>query len=76
MAEPVEDLLEFNLDNSAFEQAIRVGNTLVTDHQEWLLDLWTEYRDVFTWTHDDMPRIDPEIMVHMLNVRPIAKHVR
>ena len=27
-------------------------------------------QDVFTWSHEDMPGIDPSVMVHRLNVLP------
>ena len=27
-------------------------------------------QDVFTWSHEDMPRIDPLVIVHRLNVSP------
>ena len=32
--------------------------------------------DVFAWSHDDMPRIDPSVITHQLNVYPFSKPVR
>jgi hypothetical protein len=32
--------------------------------------------DVFTWNHEDMPGIDPSIIVHRLNVDPSSKPIR
>lgn len=34
-----------------------------------------EYKDVFVWSHEDMPGIDPEVIVHLLNVNPSFKSV-
>ena len=32
--------------------------------------------DVFTWSHEDMPGIDPSVITHRLNVHPSFKPVR
>ena len=32
--------------------------------------------DVFAWTHEDMPSIDPNVITHCLNVSPSFKLVR
>ena len=29
--------------------------------------------DVFTWSHEDMPRIDPRVITHRFNVYPSFK---
>ena len=33
-------------------------------------------QDVFAWSHDDMPGIDPSVMVHRLNVNPASSPIR
>ena len=33
-------------------------------------------QDVFAWSHEDMPGIDPSIIVHRLNVNPESPPVR
>ena len=38
----------------------------------FLKDNW----NVFTWSHEDMPRIDLSVMVHRLNVLPFFPPVR
>ena len=35
-----------------------------------------ENQDVFAWSHKDMPRIDPSIIVHKLNVSPSSPPIR
>ena len=37
--------------------------------------LW-DNQDVFTWSHEDMLRIDPSIIVHKLNVSPLFPPIR
>ena len=34
-----------------------------------------EHKDVFAWLHEDMPRIDPSIIVHRLNIDPTHKPI-
>ena len=33
-------------------------------------------QDVFAWSHDDMPGIDPSVVVYRLNVNPTASPIR
>ena len=33
-------------------------------------------QDVFAWTHEDMPGIDPSVIVHRLNVSPSFPSIR
>ena len=33
-------------------------------------------QDVFAWSHDDMPVIDPSVIVHRLNVNPASSPIR
>ena len=35
-----------------------------------LVELLKEYHDVFAWQYNEMPRIDPELVAHSLNVEP------
>lgn len=35
-----------------------------------LVGFLQEFRDVFAWSHENMPGIDPSIMVHKLRVNP------
>ncbi|XP_075675029.1 uncharacterized protein LOC142644266 [Castanea sativa] len=39
-------------------------------------ELEEENQDVFAWSHKDMPRINPSVMVHRLNVSPSFSPVR
>ena len=37
--------------------------------------LLKKYVDVFAWTYDEMPGLDPELVVHSFNVDPRVKPV-
>ena len=39
------------------------------------MTLLKEYIDVFAWTYDEMPGLDPGLVVHALNVDPRVKPV-
>ena len=41
--------------------------------KEQLVELLKRYVDVFAWTYDEMPGLDPELVVHSLNVDPRVK---
>jgi hypothetical protein len=44
------------------------------------IDLFKEFCDVFAWSYEEMPRIDPHIVEHeiktYLDARPVRKHLR
>ncbi|KAL5559167.1 hypothetical protein UlMin_035378 [Ulmus minor] len=35
-----------------------------------------EHRDIFAWSHEDMPGIDPNVIVHRLNIDPNFKPIK
>ena len=70
MIEPVEKLEEVFLDYSNREQTTRIGTLASPAIRQALTAFLRSNRDVFTWTHEDMPRIDPSIIVHRLYVSP------
>ena len=41
---------------------VQVGNTLATSEKEALVALLTEFKEVFAWSYEDMPRIDINIV--------------
>ena len=42
----------------------------MAQEREQLVTLLQKYRDVFAWTYDEMPGLDPGLVVHSLNVDP------
>ena len=57
VAELVEGLKEILLENSKLERMTRIG-TLASPSVRQAVTI-RENQDVFTWSHEDMPKIDP-----------------
>ena len=52
---------------------LKFGSDLSTDEQERFIQLLGSYLDVFAWSYEDMPGLDPSIVQHRL---PLLPHVR
>ena len=61
-------------------QNTQLGEALTKDEKEKLKEKLVDNKDLFAWTTDDMPSIDPRIMTHKLSVckeaRPVAQKKR
>ena len=55
---------------------IQVGNTLTTSEKDALVALLTEFKDVFTWSYEDMPGINANIVQHCIPIDPTMKPVK
>ena len=76
IAKLVEELEELTLDESRPEQTIRMG-TLASQPMCQALTVFLKMnQDVFAWSHEDMPGIDPSVIVHRLNVNPTSSPIR
>ena len=52
---------------------IRIGSSLSPDKRSGLIDLLRSYFDVFAWSYEDMPGLDPTIVQHHLPILPHAR---
>ena len=68
--EPVERLEEILLDDSRKDRTTRIGTLASPTVCQALTTFLKDNRDVFAWSHENMPRIDPLVMMHRLNVSP------
>ena len=68
--EPIEKLKEVSLDDSNLDRTIKIGTLASPVVQQALTTFLRSNRDVFSWSHEDMPGIDPSVMIHSLNVSP------
>ena len=57
------------------KRCIRVGADLEKKIKKDLIRFLRKSIDVFTWSHEDMPGIDPSVITHSLNVYPSSKLV-
>ena len=65
------ELIDFGVPDQPRE--IRISSSLYPDTRSGLIDLLRSYLDVFAWSYEDMPGLDPTIVQHHL---PILPHVR
>ncbi|XP_030923041.1 uncharacterized protein LOC115949919 [Quercus lobata] len=70
VAELVEELEEVILDDLRPEQTTRVGTLASWPVRQELTTFLRDNQDVFAWSYEDMPGIDPLIIFHKLNVSP------
>ena len=54
---------------------IHVGVTCSPEEIQVYTNLFHEFRDVFTWSYEEMPRIDPSIVMYEIPTYPGAKPV-
>ena len=52
-----------------------ISASLIEKEKSELILLLKEFKDIFAWDYSEMPRLDPRLVVHMLNVDPEAKPV-
>ncbi|RVW67788.1 hypothetical protein CK203_062438 [Vitis vinifera] len=55
---------------------LRIGSDLSTDERDSLIQLLRSYLDVFAWSYEDMPGLDPSIVQHRLPLLPQARPVK
>ncbi|RVW21846.1 Retrovirus-related Pol polyprotein from transposon 17.6 [Vitis vinifera] len=55
---------------------LRIGSDLSTDERDSLIQLLRSYLDVFAWSYEDMPGLDPSIVQHRLPLLPHARPVK
>ena len=75
-AEPVEELEEISLDESRPERMTRMGTLASLLIHQALAAFLRMNQDVFAWSHEDMPGVDPSVIVHRLNVNPTSSPIR
>ena len=76
VAEPTEILEDVPLEEGNLEKFTRIGTSMEEKTKQDLVQFLRENIDVFAWSHEDMPGIDPGVITHRLNVYPSSKPVR
>ena len=74
--ELTEVLEDISLDENNPERCTRVGADLEEKIKKDLIHFLKNNIDVFAWSHENMPGIDPSVITHRLNVCPSFKPVR
>ena len=73
---PIEKLEEILLNDSKLDRTNKIGTLANPALRQALITFLRSNRDVFAWSHEDMPGIDPLVMVHRLNVSPSFPPIR
>jgi len=76
VAEPTKALEDIPLDENNPERYTIVGADMEKKTKQDLVQFLKKSIDVFSWSHEDMPGIDPCVITHRLNVYPSFKPVR
>ena len=73
---PFDDLETVDLGTTDQPREMRIGTTLFADERDSLLRLLRSYLDVFAWSYEDMPGLNPSIVQHHLPLVPHARPVK
>ena len=76
LAELDEELEEVRLDDTWPERTTKIGILASWPICQTITTFLRNNQDVFAWSHEDMPGIDPSVMVHKLNVSPSFPPIR
>ena len=68
------ELIDFGVPDQPRE--IMIGSSLSSDERSGLIDLLRSYLDIFAWSYEDMPGLDPTIVQHHLPILPHARPVK
>ena len=75
VAEPTEVLEDVLLQQDDPKKFTRIGTSMNEKVKKDLVQFLRKSIDIFAWSHDDMPGIDPSVITHRLNVYPSSKPV-
>ena len=64
VARPTEVLEDILLQENDPEKFTRIGTSMKEKMREDLIQFLRKSIDVFAWSHDDMPGIDPSVITH------------
>ena len=64
-----------NLDSNLWPKICIQKHMLTEDEIQTYKALFQEFHDVFAWSYEEMPGIDPAIVVHEIKTYPDAKPV-
>ncbi|GMP35086.1 hypothetical protein CsSME_00007686 [Camellia sinensis var. sinensis] len=66
------EIIAFNVGTKKDPCLVQIGSMLSSEEHERLVALLKDFKDVFAWSYEDMPGIDPEIVQHQIPLNPEA----
>uniref|UniRef100_A0A2N9GJ69 Uncharacterized protein n=1 Tax=Fagus sylvatica TaxID=28930 RepID=A0A2N9GJ69_FAGSY len=76
LVKPSGELDTIELEDGRPERTTKIGADLPPKMKESLIQFLKDNKDVFAWSHEDMPGINPSIISHKLNVDPSLRPVK
>ena len=64
-----------DLGTSDQPKELKIGSSLYLDKKSRLINLLRSYLDVFAWSYEDMPGLNPSIVQHYLPILPHANQL-
>ena len=58
----MDEITTVNVGTEKDPRLVQIGSTLSSEEREHLVALLKDFKDVFAWSYEDMPGIDPEIV--------------
>ena len=74
--ELTEVLEDIPLDDGDPKKFTKIDTSMEKETKQDLIQFLRNSIDVFVWSHEDMPGIDPSVITHRLNMYPSSKFVR
>jgi hypothetical protein len=68
LVEPIKELEVVTLDEEKLEKTTSIGMQMDGRMRKALVEFLKNNTDVFVWTQEDMPSIDPSVICHKLNM--------
>uniref|UniRef100_A0A2N9G2A0 Reverse transcriptase domain-containing protein n=1 Tax=Fagus sylvatica TaxID=28930 RepID=A0A2N9G2A0_FAGSY len=76
LVKPSEELDTIELEDGHPERTTKIGTNLPPKTKESLVQFLKNNKDVFAWSHENMPGINPSVISHKLNVDPSLRPVK
>uniref|UniRef100_A0A2N9HQ03 Uncharacterized protein n=1 Tax=Fagus sylvatica TaxID=28930 RepID=A0A2N9HQ03_FAGSY len=76
LVKPSGELDTIELEDGRPERTTKIGADLPPKMKESLVQFLKDNKDVFAWSHEDMPGINPSIISHKLNVDPSLRPIK
>ena len=71
--DPTEDV---NIGSEDDPKILKIGSSLNSDEKERLIYFLKQHQEVFAWTYEDMPGLDPKLVEHRLVLKPDCKPIK
>ena len=72
----IEELDEVQIHPFFSNHKAQIGANLDPSMRANFIDFLTQRHDCFSWSHEDMTGVDPELITHELHVDPSYKPIR